>query len=133
MGRYLALNEDLSLDKMQKRLDSKSLEQIALQGSTPEMTAQLGVIAAFELSWDRLNDNAKQLGCLLSLFAPAPIRWKLVEQVLATKEPEKLEKIRDKSLRHLHLLQRKGQGIYQLHTLVREFLQTKLEKNSSSQ
>ena len=38
--------------------------------------------AAFELSWERLEETAQQLGCLLSLFALAPIPWPLVEQVI---------------------------------------------------
>jgi hypothetical protein len=84
-----------------------------------------GVLAAFELSWQELEDNDKQLGCLLSLFAPAPIPWKLVEQCLPEEDEEDLEEIRDDTLLNLHLLQRKGEGIYQLHTLLREFFQYK--------
>jgi tetratricopeptide (TPR) repeat protein len=66
------------------------------------------------------------LGCLLSLFAAAPIPWKLVEQCLPEEDAEDLEDIRDDKLLNLHLLQRKGEGIYQLHPLLREFFQYKL-------
>jgi hypothetical protein len=90
------------------------------------MTAQRGVLAAFELSWQELEDDDKQLGCLLSLFAAAPIPWKLVERCVIEEYEGELEEIRDDTLLNLHLLQRKGEGIYQLHPLLREFFQDKL-------
>ena len=123
VGRYLARKQDLSLTEMLRRLEKKRLEQLALVKPEADMTAQRGVLAAFELSWQELEDSDKQLGCLLSLFAAAPISWKLVEQCLPEEE---LEEIRDDTLLKLHLLQRKGEGIYQLHPLLREFFQYKL-------
>ncbi|MEH2106099.1 tetratricopeptide repeat protein [Nostoc sp.] len=126
VGRYLARKQDLSFTEMLRRLEKKRLEQPALIKPEADMTAQRGVLAAFELSWQELEDNDKQLGCLLSLFATAPIPWKLVEQCLREEDEEELEEIRDDTLLKLHLLQRKGEGIYQLHQLLREFFQYKL-------
>ncbi|WP_375470764.1 tetratricopeptide repeat protein, partial [uncultured Nostoc sp.] len=126
VGRYLARKQDLSLTEMLRRLEKKRLEQRALVKPEADMTAQRGVLAAFELSWQELKDSDKQLGCLLSLFAAAPISWKLVEQCLLEEDEEDLEEIRDDRLLNLHLLQRKGEGIYQLHPLLREFFQYKL-------
>ncbi|MHC5676818.1 tetratricopeptide repeat protein, partial [Nostoc sp.] len=126
VGRYLARKQDLSLTEMLRRLEKKRLEQSALVKPEADMTAQRGVLAAFELSWQELEDRDKQLGCLLSLFAVAPISWKLVEQCLPEEDEEELEEIRDDTLLKLHLLQRKGEGIYQLHPLLREFFQYKL-------
>ncbi|MEH1799278.1 MAG: tetratricopeptide repeat protein, partial [Nostoc sp.] len=128
VGRYLARKQDLSLAEMLRRLENKRLDERSLSKSKSEadMTAQRGVLAAFELSWQELEDDDKQLGCLLSLFAAAPIPWKLVEQCLPEEDTEDLEEIRDDSLLNLHLLQRKGEGIYQLHPLLREFFQYKL-------
>ncbi|MGF1990432.1 MAG: tetratricopeptide repeat protein [Nostoc sp. ZfuVER08] len=126
VGRYLKRKVDLSLTEMLRRLEKKRLEQPALDKPEGDMTAQRGVLAAFELSWQELNDDDKQLGCLLSLFAPAPIPWDLVEQCLAEEDEEELEEIRDEKLLNLHLLQRKNEGIYQLHPLLREFFQYKL-------
>ncbi|WP_375453150.1 tetratricopeptide repeat protein [uncultured Nostoc sp.] len=126
VGRYLARKQDLSFTEMLRRLEKKRLEQPALVKPEADMTAQGGVLAAFELSWQELEDSDKQLGCLLSLFAAAPISWKLVEQCLPEKDEEELEEIRDDTLLKLHLLQRKGEGIYQLHPLLREFFQYKL-------
>ncbi|WP_334812889.1 tetratricopeptide repeat protein [Nostoc sp.] len=126
VGRYLKRKPDLSLTEMLRRLEKKRLEQPALVKPEGDMTAQRGVLAAFELSWQELNDDDKQLGCLLSLFAAAPIAWDLVKQCLPEEDEEELEEIRDDKLLNLHLLQRKGKGIYQLHPLLREFFQYKL-------
>ncbi|WP_246275704.1 tetratricopeptide repeat protein, partial [Brasilonema bromeliae] len=126
VGRYLARKEDLSLEEMLRRLEKKRLEQPALVKSEDDMTAQLGVQAAFDLSWQELNNTDKQLACLLSLFAPAPIPWQLVELCLPDVDAEELEESRDDKLLNLHLLQRKEKGIYQLHPLLREFFQAKL-------
>ncbi|MEH2267944.1 MAG: tetratricopeptide repeat protein [Nostoc sp.] len=127
VGRYLARKQDLSLAEMLRRLENKRLDERSLSKSKSEadMTAQRGVLAAFELSWQELKDDDKQLGCLLSLFAAAPIPWKLVEQCLPESDAEDLEEIRDDRLLNLHLLQRKGEGVYQLHPLLRQFFQYK--------
>ncbi|MBH8575327.1 tetratricopeptide repeat protein [Nostocaceae cyanobacterium CENA369] len=127
VGRYLARKQDLSLAEMLRRLQNKRLDERSLSKSKSEadMTAQRGVLAAFELSWQELEDSDKQLGCLLSLFAAAPIPWKLVEQCLPEKDAEDLEDIRDNKLLNLHLLQRKDEGVYQLHPLLRQFFQYK--------
>ncbi|MEH2091700.1 tetratricopeptide repeat protein [Nostoc sp.] len=126
VGRYLKRKVDVSLTEMLRRLEKKRLEQPALDKPEGDMTAQRGVLAAFELSWQELNDDDKQLGCLLSLFAPAPIPWDLVKQCLPEEDEEELEEIRDDKLLNLHLLQRKDEEIYQLHPLLREFFQYKL-------
>ncbi|MCF4967199.1 tetratricopeptide repeat protein [Nostoc sp. CMAA1605] len=127
VGRYLARKQDLSISKMMGRLKEKEkpLEQPALVKPEADMTAQRGVQAAFELSWQELGENDKLLGCVLSLFASAPIPWELVEQNLTEEYEGELEEIRDDKLLNLHLLQRKGEGIYQLHPLLREFFQSK--------
>lgn len=127
VGRYLDRKPDLSLKEMQKRLLTKSLNERSLKQSDDDMTARVGVAAAFELSWEMLSDAAKQLSCLLSLFALAPIPWGIVNQCWVDSDPEDLEDLRDEALLNLHLLQRKGNGIYQLHQLVREFLRNKID------
>jgi tetratricopeptide (TPR) repeat protein len=81
VGRYLAEEEDLSLSEMLRRLERKRLRHIALEKADATMTAQLGVAAAFELSWERLDADTQELGCLISLFALAPIPWSLVEEI----------------------------------------------------
>ena len=125
VGRYLARKPDLSLAAMLQRLQSKQLAAWALCQTDADMTAQLGVAAAFELSWETLSESAQSLGYLLSLFAAAPIPWSLVEQYLADQDPETLEEIRDSELLNLHLLQRTNPGTYRLHPLISDFFQTK--------
>ena len=127
VGRYLNFKEDLSLAKMLQRLQRKRLDSPAIAEPSPEMTARLGVANAFELSWDMLDEVAQELAYLLSLFAPASIPWHLVESCLPDEDEEDLEDLRDQSLVKLHLIQRKGSGVYQLHQLIREFLHDKGE------
>jgi tetratricopeptide (TPR) repeat protein len=127
VGRYLARKQDLSLLEMLGRLQAKRLEAKALV-KAKEMTAQLGVAAAFELSWVELPEAARVLSGLLSLFALAPIPWKLVEQCLPEEDEEELEDCRDEELLGRSLLSRVGQGRYQLHPLIREFFAVKLER-----
>jgi tetratricopeptide (TPR) repeat protein len=123
VGRYLKRKPDLSLAQMRQRL---GLEHRSLQQRSEDMTARLGVAAAFELSWQELNELVQRLACLLSLFALAPIPWSLVEQCLPDQDSESLEDARDEALLNLSLLERRGQGSYQLHQLIREFLKGKL-------
>ncbi|NJL22757.1 MAG: transcriptional regulator [Leptolyngbyaceae cyanobacterium SM1_3_5] len=84
VGRYLARREDLSLVEMLERLEAKKLEAQALV-QAKQMTAQLGVAAAFQLTWgeddEQFPNEAKMLCGLLSVFALAPIPWNLVENV----------------------------------------------------
>jgi tetratricopeptide (TPR) repeat protein len=128
VGRYLSLDEDLSLPEILQQLKDEGLTNEAVDEAPQEMTAKLGVAAAFELSWRRLQENAQVLGCLLSLFALAPIPWKLVEGNEA-KEQKKARR----DLLKFYLLQRKGEEIYQLHPLLREFFQLKLKGLSQAE
>ncbi|MCC3473862.1 MULTISPECIES: NB-ARC domain-containing protein [unclassified Microcoleus] len=125
VGRYLARKPDLSLAVMLQRLQEKGLVARALCQTDDDMTARLGVAAAFELSWELLSESAKPLGYFLSLFATAPIPWWLVEKCLADQDSETLEETRDSELLNLHLLQRTNPGTYRLHPLIRDFFQTK--------
>ncbi|MEH1789971.1 MAG: tetratricopeptide repeat protein [Nostoc sp.] len=113
---------------MRQRLADKLLTHRSMQEPSAEMTAQLGVVAAFELSWQELDNQAQNLGCLLSIFALAPIPWDLVERCLPNQDSEDLEDVRDDYLVNLSLLQRTGEETYELHQLIRKFLSDKLEE-----
>ena len=126
VGRYLKGKQDLSLGKMQQRLQEKKLSQKALTTTPGDMTAERGVRAAFELTWQELNESAQEVACLLSVFAVAPFDWGLVEQCLPDEDEEELEDIRDEVLLEASLLQRKGEGSYELHSLIHQFLREKL-------
>ncbi|MEO0841743.1 MAG: tetratricopeptide repeat protein [Cyanobacteria bacterium J06643_5] len=125
VARYLQRKPNLSLVEMRQRL---ALEHRSLRKASGDMTAQLGVKAAFELSWQELNEKAQELACLLSIFALAPIPWELVEQCIPEEDKEDLEDIRDDLLVNYSLLEDKGKNTYQLHQLIREFLIGKQEE-----
>ncbi|MEL7037541.1 MAG: tetratricopeptide repeat protein, partial [Cyanobacteria bacterium J06592_8] len=139
VGRYLADEEDLCLAKMLQRLQRKRLKHSSLQNedNTAE-TAELGVAAAFELSWERLQKQpeTQQLGCLLSLFSPDAILWDLVELVYKYWQGEDidLEDIEDsrRKLVKLSLFQRTKEKTYRLHQLLREFFRDKLEEQKDA-
>jgi tetratricopeptide (TPR) repeat protein len=125
VGRYVKKRK-LSFSEMLRRLKEKKLSHESLVRDSNDRTLVLnikcGVEAAFELSWEELSELAKQLGCLLSLFALAPIPWSLVESAAPMQDFEKLEGARVE-LEDLHLLV--GEDSYQLHQLIQEFFRDK--------
>jgi len=125
VGRY-AKKRKITLYELWQRLSEKGLGHPSLfvKEDDPTWTSNVkyGVAAAFELSWSELSKDAQQLGCLLSLFALAPIPWSLVERAASEPDPEKLEDARVE-LENLHLLQ--SEDTYQLHQLIQEFLRNK--------
>jgi NB-ARC domain len=146
VGRFLAkgVNQSLSISTMLDRLREKKLRHRALVRKANEpawtLTAQRGVEAAFELSWDQLDLHGQRLGKLLSLFALAPISWNLVEHSIQKQieifprnkilNLEDLDEARE-SLTSLNLLQNKGSDTFQLHSLIREFFKEKLNGDNS--
>jgi tetratricopeptide (TPR) repeat protein len=127
VGQYLAEDPDLSLAEMLKRLKVQHLEDKALE------QGQLGVKAAFELSWQELDEKTQLVGALLSLFAPGVIPWQLVEstsEVLNWAKADVTEA--RKQLYKRHLIQRleDKDACYQIHPLIREFLKGKLAKKA---
>ncbi|NEO17828.1 MULTISPECIES: NB-ARC domain-containing protein [unclassified Moorena] len=152
VGRYLDEHPTLKVTEVQDQLKDKRLEAQALcEQPSEDMTAELGVAAAFELTWSTLSEEAKHLGCLLSLFAAATFDWTLVEQCVQIHESRQglktwirkcfqrlsrkrahnlraseLWEIRDRFLLNRNLLQLTEQKTYRLHQLIREFFQTKL-------
>ncbi len=159
MGRYLEQEQNLSLEKMRSRLHKQLLTSQSLSlhqdDITRNLATQLGVVAGFELAWQRLNQEVQELGCLLSLFALAPIPWAQVESVygqvylpgallgklldISQQDSETeietliqalLENLKDarNQLERSHLLQATGEKTYQLHPLIWELLRDKLHE-----
>jgi tetratricopeptide (TPR) repeat protein len=132
VGYYLSLRPELTIERLLERLAAKQLTAKALVDTYPAMTAELGVAAAFELSWEPLSAEAKLVAAALGLFAAAPIRWRWVEETLTGQEDEgwdeeTLEDAQAELLR-VHFLQVSGMGTatrYQVHPLVREFFAAK--------
>ncbi|MEG4166630.1 MULTISPECIES: tetratricopeptide repeat protein [unclassified Microcoleus] len=145
VGRHLRRKRALSLAEMLQRLHSQRLEARALQEAEAGMTARRGVAAAFELSWAELNPPARTLGCLLSVFAQAPIPWELVAECLPGWDEEELEDCQDYELLEQSLLSlvedetsdsgQSGlvQPRYQLHALIREFFAVKLQGRADAE
>ncbi len=145
VGRYLRRKRALSVAEMLQRLQSQRLEARALQEAEAGMTARRGVAAAFELSWAELKPAARTLGCLLSVFALAPIPWELVADCLSDWDEEELEDCRDYELLEQSLLSlvedessdpaQSGlvQPRYQLHALIREFFAAKLQGRADAE
>ncbi len=146
VGRYLYRHKTLSLETMLQRLEKQKLAAKALlEPKTKEMTAQLGVAAAFELSWSELNPEAQELGSYLSLFGSEPFKWSWVEEAWGEstdedeleEEKEELEELRDEELVDRNLLKvtidRDSQSLtepqYQLHALISEYFRAKLEES----
>ena len=131
VGRYLRGDSALSLAEILSRLKIKRLRHPAFKKMTAQMTAKLGVAAAFDLTWEDLDEQAQQLGYLLSLLALAPIPWSLVEDIVKTSDweidPDDLWEKSGYILVDWHLLQHVGGETYQLHELIREFFREKLE------
>ena len=132
VGRYLVWDEDVTLTVLWQRLQEKRTDAIALKQTYSGMTASDGVAAAFELSWQTLTPPTQQLACLLSLFALAEIPWTLVEACLPEADAEELQRLRNSELVGLHLLERTGQGMYQLHQLLREFFAAKRSQRADT-
>ena len=145
VGRYLAEDEDLSVQEVLNNLKANSVNDEALAKAAEEMSAELGILAAIDLSWKQLTSSAQQLAYVLSLFAHAPIPWELVTDLYSPEfynqkgfwgklksffqkqeiyTTEEITSAR-KKLTKLNLLKRVDKETYLFHSLIREFLRTK--------
>ena len=146
IGRYLDLHPTYSIEKVIGKLEAKKLQAKALQNPEDgDMNAQLGVAAAFNLSWDDIteeltNQNQKlvnsfqELAGYLGLFKSEPFVWKFVEDGLLGLEEseeredkiEELDELRDGYFVRRNLLKRNINETYQLHSLIQEYFRAKL-------
>jgi tetratricopeptide (TPR) repeat protein len=134
VGRYLAEDPDLSLAEMLERLKEQRLQDEAIDLDEQKLqntfsTAQRGVRAAFELSWQELEPLTQRVAQLLSLFAPSVFLWKWVESETKLLNCSKSDiNTAKKQLYKRHLIGRveEREGGYKIHPLIREFLQAKL-------
>lgn len=154
LGSYLKQKRNLSLETMRSRLQKQFIPHLSLVQQNDNII-QNRVKAAFELSWQHLDEEVQLLGCLLSIFALAPIPWTQVESVYgqlylpgallgklldttrkdSETEIENLIKALLKNLNDAkaqleqhHLLQHIGNESYQLHPLIWEWLQAKQQE-----
>ncbi|MDJ0798748.1 MAG: tetratricopeptide repeat protein [Calothrix sp. MO_167.B12] len=136
VGRYLADDPDLSLSEMLASLEQQRLNDEALEYSSESWTtAQRGVKAAFELSWQKLDAMTQGVAELLSLFAPDVIPWGLVTSICQRLDGNKADINKAKKQLYKHyLIQRleDRESSYKIHPLIRQFLQAKLELTPSA-
>ncbi|MEO1559888.1 MAG: NB-ARC domain-containing protein, partial [Cyanobacteria bacterium J06632_19] len=135
VGRYLVEDADLSIAEMLEELQEERLNNEAINPDSEdledtEITAKLGVKAAFNLTWEKLDDKTREVGELLSLFNSNAIAWEYVESVSDSLSWKKKD-IRNakKQLHGRNVIKRLGEeaASYQVHPLIRQFLQVKLQ------
>ncbi len=127
VARFLKRRQNWSLQKMRERLAEKHLETRAIHKPSEEMTAERGVKAAFETSWEELNQEAQTVACYLSLFEVAPIPYVFIQAICSIEDEDELEEIIEDSLVNLSLLKDLGDRWYEMHTLIHQYLRDKLE------
>jgi tetratricopeptide (TPR) repeat protein len=144
VGSYLTTDLGLSLTEMLERLQKRKLAETALQKRETINQTQLGIKAAFNLTWKTLDTQTQYLGAFLSLFSPQFILWDLVVEVIEF-EVENEEKqliwteeeltTSKKRLYQVNFLQtgQESPEAYTIHNLVRLFLQEQLAEVGEKQ
>ncbi|MBP5977263.1 tetratricopeptide repeat protein, partial [Brasilonema sp. CT11] len=138
VGRYLVKKPPhWTLAKMLERLKQQRLQDEAINRHKQQLqktlsTAQLGVLDAFELSWQELDPMTQCVGELLSLFAPDVFACVWVESATsrlnwdASEVETALEQLYERHL--IQSVEDKSGDIdycYKIHPLIREFLKVK--------
>ena len=123
VGRYLAEEEDLSLEEIYQQLQEYRLGDESLAQAPTEATAEREVAAAFDLTWRRFVNEpyVQELALVISLFAPTPVPWWLVKE-LYQEEPNPYTKEARRKLVKFNLIKRVAKETYQMHQLIREFV-----------
>jgi len=135
VGRYLAKKPpNWSLARMLQQLQEQPLSNDALKLEQQQTlsTAQQGVLAAFELSWQELSLTTQRVAALLSLFAPNIFAWEWVESASKLLNWTDFDiQTANEQLYELHLIQwvedTEGESKIRIHPLIREFLKVKLD------
>lgn len=136
VSHYLEELTDLPIAEILFELNQRGLKHDAMRRENNQpwtFTAERGVAAAFDLSWERLDPPGQHLGLLLSLFAPTEIPWELVENTEVNYcqnreipfDRNQLQQSR-RSLKCLHLIKDPGNTV-SLHQLIRQFFREKME------
>ena len=130
VARLLVRRQDCS--KIRQKLAENGLEEPILEKNPKfhgEMTAERGLKAAFNLSWEELNSepDAQILALYLSLFALAPFPKGMILDLFPDEDGDTVEEWLTDSLVHLSLVQDKGEGWYEIHPLLRRYFRDKLE------
>lgn len=130
VGRYLATTSG-SVAAVLARLQAQALAARPIATVADEMDYGRNVQAAIELSWQVLDRQAQQVAMVLGLFALAPVMADWVAAALPAWDEADVRDCLDQQLVNRSLLNRErlAEGErYQLHSLVRVFLQAKWDE-----
>ncbi|MEM9446988.1 MAG: NB-ARC domain-containing protein [Cyanobacteria bacterium P01_E01_bin.6] len=143
-GTYLALDSNLSiaelLGQLHQRVENREVMEHEAMGSDYQndpawtFTARRGLGAAFDLTWEKLNEATQLLAKMLGRFEAGPIRWRMVDGMHQTMveqdpnevayDPEGLQRSRNLLITY-SLLKPFDNRIYRMHPLIREFFRGK--------
>ncbi|ELS44793.1 NB-ARC domain protein [Microcystis aeruginosa FACHB-905 = DIANCHI905] len=132
VARLLVRRQDWKISKIRDKLAENGLDEPILDKNPKfhgEMTAERGLKAAFNLSWDELNSapEAQILALYLSLFALAPFPKGMILDLFPDEDGDTVEEWLTDSLVHLSLVQDNRDGWYEIHPLLRRYFRDKLE------
>jgi tetratricopeptide (TPR) repeat protein len=147
VGKYIALDPTITIEQVLTELRNRQgsetiLDHESLQGSEEDpmwdLTAKRGLSAAFDLTWERLDESAKEVALFIGRCAFCPIPWSLIEIMKKNKEQEwfqneslELELLRasrNKLMAHSLLKIRGGNSFtYLIHTLTRLYFRSKTD------
>ncbi|TRU33639.1 MAG: tetratricopeptide repeat protein [Microcystis aeruginosa Ma_MB_F_20061100_S20] len=132
VARLLVRRQDWKISKIRQKLAEKGLDEPILDKNPKfhgEMTAERGLKAAFNLSWEELHSEpeAQILALYLSLFALAPFPKGMILDLFPDEDGDTVEEWLTDSLVHLSLVQDKGDGWHEIHPLLRRYFRDKLE------
>ncbi len=138
VGRYLEQTEE-KINHVYENLKHQKLKNESVKIPKDQIiTAHRGLLAAFQLSWEQLSEETQQLECFLGLFEVRPIPWEIIESNIdktiakSTSQPKQIfnqshQKLRE--LAKLSLIKKTGEQVYEIHTLIRQYLRQKLEES----
>ncbi|MEL7068556.1 MAG: tetratricopeptide repeat protein [Cyanobacteria bacterium J06581_3] len=124
IGRYLSESR-ATLAAVFAQLKSRALGARMISTVPDEMDYEHNIEAALELSWQTLNEQGQMVALLLGVFALAPISAEWVVASLPSWNELDVRDCLDGQLVKRSLVNQMPDG-YELHGLVREFLQAEL-------
>ncbi|WP_254064793.1 tetratricopeptide repeat protein [Microcystis aeruginosa] len=132
VARLLVRRQDWKISKIRQKLAENGLDEPSLDKNPKfhgEMTAERGLKAAFNLSWEELHSEpeAQILALYLSLFALAPFPKEMILDLFPDEDGDTVEEWLTDSLVHLSLVQDNRDGWYEIHPLLRRYFRDKLE------
>ncbi|MBD2398549.1 MULTISPECIES: tetratricopeptide repeat protein [Leptolyngbya] len=132
VGSYLRHDRHLTLSEIWERLRSNGVRDEVLERSPQyEMAAELGVRAAFDLTWETIEPEGKRVARLLSYFGLDWVPWELAERVMQRVEGEEYRFGKWKArLENASLVEFEPEriGDCRLHPLIQSFLRDQPEE-----